>query len=790
MPWVSSTREPLQNAQAGNQEALSGREPSESVLAVNKVPGGHATHAGDVYQQGGANTLNEFGEVVSFVRVVKGELPRAEEKEPVQLRTERTLNAKPHEVSFSESVEKEESSAESYHGQVPDRSSTASAPPDFEMTSRALFGFMEGYSTAFTDGRQQQNISDPNYNALKEVNDPDDLSAQSRGLSAKFSQLAVADQPRLRREDSDASVEDLINRARMPPLHSSGLARDDSELSLSSLAHVPDSSGSDLFVRDRAQIAADGDVVKANIRGISTLPPAPSMLNSEMWKQQPQSALDGTSARNDGSGAKLPAQNAGNYFENPAEHAMPSYGSQFAPFQPIHTPWMPNGMSFGRGQVETFRPAFPAAVLPYTSSKATPSAYEANGLIPGYNGIPVEPNPSLRAEHPNFGRSVQRSSPKAPEQTVFDNHRGRGPLYNSNHAGSMPRPQKVAGLNSTSASSTLKLNHFSEAVGRVKELARDQHGCRYLQTKLEEGNKQYTSIIFEECFDEFVDLMVDPFGNYLCQKLFEHCDDSQRLMLIEFCAHSLARVSANMHGTRAVQRMVECFSTEEQITTACSALAPSAVLLMKDINGNHVIQRCLHRMDSKHNQFVYDAVAGNCLDLATHRHGCCVMQRCIDHASPAQRDQLVSQVTSNALLLVQNPYGNYVVQYVLELGDIGYTMEIIKRLQGHVGELSTQKFSSNVVEKCLQQGNAETRSILIEELISDSDMIGRLLHDAYGNYVIQRSLQLARSPQLEALCEAIRPHLPSLKSSPYGKRIQSKILKRFPKNRDREEFSM
>lgn len=142
MPWVSTSREPIQSPQAGPQDALSGREPSESLLAESKVPGGHATDAGDVYHKGAANTLNEFGEIVSFVRVVKGELPKAEEKEAVQLRREPTLSAKPHEASFSASVEKEETSAESYHGQVPDRSSTASAPPDFEITSRALFGFM------------------------------------------------------------------------------------------------------------------------------------------------------------------------------------------------------------------------------------------------------------------------------------------------------------------------------------------------------------------------------------------------------------------------------------------------------------------------------------------------------------------------------------------------------------------------------------------------------------------------------------------------------------------------
>jgi hypothetical protein len=103
------------------------------------------------------------------------------------------------------------------------------------------------------------------------------------------------------------------------------------------------------------------------------------------------------------------------------------------------------------------------------------------------------------------------------------------------------------------------------------------------------------------------------------------------------------------------------------------------VVLIKDLNGNHVIQKCLNKLAPEDNQvcsspyyrmfrayscseiqFIYNAVAANCVEVATHRHGCCVLQRCIDHASDHQRIQLVNEITFNALTLVQDPYGNYV----------------------------------------------------------------------------------------------------------------------------------
>ena len=65
-------------------------------------------------------------------------------------------------------------------------------------------------------------------------------------------------------------------------------------------------------------------------------------------------------------------------------------------------------------------------------------------------------------------------------------------------------------------------------------------------------------------------------------------------------------------------------------------------------------------------QFIYNAVAAHCVEVATHRHGCCVLQRCIDHAADSQRVQLVTEITYHALPLVQDPFGNYVVRELTE----------------------------------------------------------------------------------------------------------------------------
>jgi len=230
----------------------------------------------------------------------------------------------------------------------------------------------------------------------------------------------------------------------------------------------------------------------------------------------------------------------------------------------------------------------------------------------------------------------------------FNGRRGAGPNGQQQRK---EEPNRFAGL------------RLEDLQGDMAALCKDQHGCRFLQKKLEEGNTEHRDMIFNEIYPHFGELMTDSFGNYLSQKLLEHCSDEQRDALLESISGELVSISLNMHGTRAVQKMIDYLSTQRQVQSLIMALNLNVVTLIKDLNGNHVIQKCLNTLPPEDNQFIYNAVAANCIEVATHRHGCCVLQRCIDHASESQRIQLVTEITYNSLTLVLDPFGNYVVQY-------------------------------------------------------------------------------------------------------------------------------
>ncbi|KAF5461871.1 hypothetical protein F2P56_017934 [Juglans regia] len=320
---------------------------------------------------------------------------------------------------------------------------------------------------------------------------------------------------------------------------------------------------------------------------------------------------------------------------------------------------------------------------------------------------------------------------------------------------------------------------LAEVQGYIYFLAKDQYGCRFLQRVFDKGACQDVQIIFNEIIGHVVELITDPFGNYLVQKLLDVCNEEQRMQIVLKVTNQsgqLMRISLDPHGTRVVQKLIETVETKKQISLLSSALELGFLTLVKDPNGNHVIQRCLQCFSNEDNKFIFVAAAKFCVDMATHRHGCCVLQRCIARSIAEHREKLVTEVSRDGILLAQDPYGNYVVQYLIELKIPSASSKLISQFKGNYAQLSMQKFSSHVVEKCLAHFE-EHRSRIIYELLSVSHF-DQLLQDRFANYVIQRALAVTKGPLHASLVEQVEAYK-ILSTNPYCRRIFSrKLLKK------------
>lgn len=299
----------------------------------------------------------------------------------------------------------------------------------------------------------------------------------------------------------------------------------------------------------------------------------------------------------------------------------------------------------------------------------------------------------------------------------------------------------------------------------ILQLARDQYGCRFLQKRIDENvvvlpaaRTANFELIFAEVLPVLPELIVDPFGNYLVQRLIDYCTSANVDVIMEMLQHNLFAISVNQHGTRALQKVIDRMDNERQLALLTVGLQPYIVDLIKDLNGNHVIQKILNKYPPEKCQFIYTAIIKDLLVLATHKHGCCVLQKCLNHVNAQQLEAFANKILLYDVFanLINNQFGNYVLQYLVLID----SAQVNQRLFAHfvrfgITGLCTQKFSLNVVEK-LMKNCYKNETVLLEysslkfalmHAILASNL-NKLINDPFGNYVIQTLIDVAVHPDV------------------------------------------
>ncbi|EPY29502.1 hypothetical protein STCU_04519 [Strigomonas culicis] len=280
---------------------------------------------------------------------------------------------------------------------------------------------------------------------------------------------------------------------------------------------------------------------------------------------------------------------------------------------------------------------------------------------------------------------------------------------------------------------------------------------------------------------------------------------SEYMQLIEILGKDLVIMCCNTNGARVAQKIADSLKHLEEFHCFSKAVSSSVVTLATDINGNHTLSKFMLCERSKRlsvqgsNEYerqqleqiekqIYDVLSKECISVCRNRQGCCIIQKCLQWAPEPYHSQILNTVLSSVLKLVQDPFGNYVIQFILERQDDiacpgnaekpNYTNEIIRYMLHHVAELSCNKFSSNVIEKCLKAAHSDVKQLMVDEL-TEPQVLPKLLTDSYANYVIQTAIATASDEaQYNQLRDAIMPLQSLLKNSPYGVKIENKLARR------------
>ena len=203
-------------------------------------------------------------------------------------------------------------------------------------------------------------------------------------------------------------------------------------------------------------------------------------------------------------------------------------------------------------------------------------------------------------------------------------------------------------------SNLLPLLGLSDLGGHVLEFAKDQHGSRFIQQKLEMASKAEKDKIFDEIFPSILSLMTDVFGNYVIQKFVEHGSEEHQRNILVIVLPNVESLTVQMYGCRVIQKLLDASSLEQRklifrvsnqpTSVVCRVssrllsvlvlfnfsflvnflhdevvlkfriylqkLEPKLEEYIQDHNGNHVIQKCIELLDTGDKQIILDRYAG------------------------------------------------------------------------------------------------------------------------------------------------------------------------------------
>jgi len=159
-----------------------------------------------------------------------------------------------------------------------------------------------------------------------------------------------------------------------------------------------------------------------------------------------------------------------------------------------------------------------------------------------------------------------------------------------------------------------------------------------------------------------------------------------------------------------------------------------------DQYGSHVIEKMIASYDEDLMSDIYKVVTDNFVFLANNEKGLSVIKKLIIHSKNFETLETIrNQISENALILSQNPFGNYAIQVAFENWSNEFTYPIVQQFFGKFHNLSLQKYSSNVIEHCVERGDERVINKFIEEVGQHSRVLD-LMKNSYGNYVVQKVL--------------------------------------------------
>lgn len=292
-------------------------------------------------------------------------------------------------------------------------------------------------------------------------------------------------------------------------------------------------------------------------------------------------------------------------------------------------------------------------------------------------------------------------------------------------------------------------------VGKMAELVRTYQGSRVLQKHISTADKEDLDMVVKELGEKIGELLLDPYANYIIQTLMQNGAPNQRLYLLQKIAPCFIPIARDKKGTHALQAIVAQLTSPEEFALIKHIVGTSIFELSMDPRANYVIQKLINVIPIDSSQFIYQPLFDNFIQVANNSFGLLVLKQMMGRVEQKEvlKQRVVELTCLNFEKLIQNPYGNYAIQHIMEFYP-KESLPIMNKILIKIIPYSSQKISSNVIEKCLTVCDSSFRRRVVDEILKNG-RLSDLLKNKYGNFVTLQLLATTSTSDKKKLMQDI-----------------------------------
>ena len=329
----------------------------------------------------------------------------------------------------------------------------------------------------------------------------------------------------------------------------------------------------------------------------------------------------------------------------------------------------------------------------------------------------------------------------------------------------------------------------SSLASQAHIISKYQSGSRFLQQKLVDDPSLAESLFFPHIMTYIQDLSTDQYGSLFIQKFISCLSEDKLFQFISLLSPSFTLISTDQYGSKLIEStLIGLLTTDKLYHSFIKLILPHFQLLLHETNSSKIIMKLLqsnnndNRMTHMQIQLqssLMDLFIKEIPMLAINKKGCKLLKDCFDSFSNDNVIKIVKCIEKNITTIITNQYGNYIIQSILEMKNKEIKKSVFDLVRNNLILFATQKYSSNVIEKCIDNNDDVGCALMKQILIGDT--FERLLLNNFGNYVAQKVLMKVNDDVKDMLLNKVILCVPQLKQLPFGQKLLAKLLQQYPK---------